>query len=528
MLIQQILEKNNIESEKVKGGAETAQPSNTAENQFKLEKEEEETAYVSEGETNLVDDLNKILDDSGSRVESSHEPSIAIGEPVTHSDFDTMTLQDILNRADTTFVCRESTVGTSDTHSSAPNTNQSRLPSLSKEIIGMLIDIDNANYSKKEEEEESPSIIERDPRLSDTVISSNPFPASSKPRLQPIPEDAPEVRVPSTSTKQEETITPNTCFDGYSSSELMALCAKYKKRVIDEGRSEDVEILLNINSAISQQLSTNAQPSTSPPSSALVREGSLVVVPRDSVVAREEEEDCWEKNVDMNEEGTSEATVDAKEATAQPTPPVTPSVTPSVTTMPPEAYCLRPRETVIGVARRKEIEEGGSLPTHQGEVEITELPSESDSLLERSPSREHTYVEVDLDLDNPVVSEDSEEARRRFCAAMKQSVEAMRQHREVPLFVKQLHEKRGKDGLETRESLVGGIAESVARAKIGRKREEPEGTVAAPSSLGFAEKDRNALPAQLEANRKSQEKRCAPHSEGVESPPKERRVDTNL
>ena len=111
---------------------------------------------------------------------------------------------------------------------------------------------------------------------------------------------------------------------------------------------------------------------------------------------------------------------------------------------------------------------------------------------------------------------------------MKQSVEAMRQHREVPLFVKQLHEKRGKDGLETRESLVGGIAESVARAKIGRKREEPEGTVAATSSLGFAEKDRNALPAQLEANRKSQEKRCAPHSEGVESPPKERRVDTNL
>lgn len=77
------------------------------------------------------------------------------------------------------------------------------------------------------------------------------------------------------------------------------------------------------------------------------------MVPRDSVVAREkEEEDCWEKNVGMNEEGTSEATVDAKEATAQPTPPVTPSVTPSVTTMPPEAYCLRPRETVIGVARR--------------------------------------------------------------------------------------------------------------------------------------------------------------------------------
>lgn len=77
------------------------------------------------------------------------------------------------------------------------------------------------------------------------------------------------------------------------------------------------------------------------------------MVPRDSVVAREkEEEDCWEKNVGMNEEGTPEATVDAKEATTQPTPLVISSVTPSVTTMPPEAYCLRPRETVIGVARR--------------------------------------------------------------------------------------------------------------------------------------------------------------------------------
>lgn len=77
------------------------------------------------------------------------------------------------------------------------------------------------------------------------------------------------------------------------------------------------------------------------------------MVPRDSVVAREkEEEDCWEKNVGMNEEGTPEATVDTKEAATQPTPPGTPPVTPSVTTMPPEAYCLRPRETVIGVARR--------------------------------------------------------------------------------------------------------------------------------------------------------------------------------
>lgn len=155
--------------------------------------------------------------------------------------------------------------------------------------------------------------------------------------------------------------------------------------------------------------------------------------------------------------------------------------------------------------------------------------SESDSLLERSSmSRDHTYVEVDLDLDNPVVSEDSEEARKRFYTALKDSVELLRQNHEVPLFVKQLHEKRGKDGLETRESLVGGIAESVERAKINRKKVEPDEIPSVSSSLSLLEKDRNELPAQLENNQKSQEKRYALHSEHVESPPKERRMETSL
>lgn len=112
----------------------------------------------------------------------------------------------------------------------------------------MLIDIDNANYSKKEEEEESPSIIERDPVFPTLSFPVTRFQLHRSLVFNPFPKTPLRRGVPSTSTKQEETITPNTCFDGYSSSELMALCAKYKKRVIDEGRSEDVEILLNINS----------------------------------------------------------------------------------------------------------------------------------------------------------------------------------------------------------------------------------------------------------------------------------------
>lgn len=204
-----------------------------------------------------MDDLNKILDDSGSRVEPSHEPSIAVGDPITHSDFDTMTLQDILNRADTTFVCPEGVTGASgasetpETHPSMTTANQSRLPSLSKEIIGMLIDIDNANYGKKDEEEEPSMVIERDPRLSDTLISSHP------PARQSVSSTADNTLDLSTVPKHayEETITPNTCFDNYSSEELMALCAKYKKLVIEGNRSEDVGVLLNINSVLFATLS---------------------------------------------------------------------------------------------------------------------------------------------------------------------------------------------------------------------------------------------------------------------------------
>ena len=92
----------------------------------------------------------------------------------------------------------------------------------------MLIDIDNANYGKKDEEEEPSMVIERDPRLSDTLISSHP------PARQSVSSTADNTLDLATIPNHayEETITPNTCFDNYSSEELMALCAKYKKLVI--------------------------------------------------------------------------------------------------------------------------------------------------------------------------------------------------------------------------------------------------------------------------------------------------------
>lgn len=72
------------------------------------------------------------------------------------------------------------------------------------------------------------------------------------------------------------------------------------------------------------------------------------MIPRDSVVAREkEEEDCWENNEGIDEDGTPEITAVEKEQPHPKSPPI-----PVVATLPAESYCLRPRETVVGVVRR--------------------------------------------------------------------------------------------------------------------------------------------------------------------------------
>lgn len=172
-------------------------------------KSSNESAVVSESETNLVDDLNELLDANVTRMSVGHVSEL----PHTSSDLDTMTLHDILNRADTT-VARESEFTVDDQRTSSSTT---RLPSSSKEIINMLIDIDNANYSK-------------------------PLPSPSSPSEETV-----DIRTLTGTTETEE-ITPTTCFDGYTSAELLKLCEMYRERVLKLGKHEDVEILLNINS----------------------------------------------------------------------------------------------------------------------------------------------------------------------------------------------------------------------------------------------------------------------------------------
>ena len=171
-----------------------------------------------------------------------------------HSDIDTLTLQDVLKRDDTTFIAPNESLGNiNDVPGSSENTSQSRLPSLSKNIISMLIDIDNENYGKPEEKHDSleagsdsnliPTIP--DNRHSHTILSENTIRINEKLRNS---EDTLDLAVHQQQSRQSDVITPATCFDQYADNELYRLCSIYKERVQQENNKEDIDILLNINS----------------------------------------------------------------------------------------------------------------------------------------------------------------------------------------------------------------------------------------------------------------------------------------
>ena len=125
----------------------------------------------------------------------------------------------------------------------------------------MLIDIDNANYSKNPDDSGcsmSPSKLPKDPRLSDTVISSSLPPsvvkfkeqsATNKEEQKGVVDAENTTKLTNTiSISSEESITPNTCFSSYTADQVVQLSEKYKNLVVEQGKHEDIEILLNINS----------------------------------------------------------------------------------------------------------------------------------------------------------------------------------------------------------------------------------------------------------------------------------------
>ena len=172
-----------------------------------------------------------------------------------------------------------------------------------------------------------------------------------------------------------------------------------------------------------------------------------------------------------------------------------------------------------------------------GEVSEAQRTCSYDPRGETTPqevcSRDHTYVEVNLDLDNPIVPEDNEEAKERFCDAMKASVESLKKNGSIPSFLQQLHEEKRDSAMERRESLVGGIAEAIERARIVGKKgassvlEHTESISPLSSSLSIHEMERNCgqLSASRTEGRTSREKRSLSLPHEVESPSKE--VKTN-
>ena len=188
-----------------------------------------------------------------------------------------------------------------------------------------------------------------------------------------------------------------------------------------------------------------------------------------------------------------------------------------------------------GQARVGELEVREALSGDQtgaGESETQEARNDH-TLVTETHNRDHTYVEVNLDLDNPIVPEDNEEAKERFCEAMKASVESLKRNTSIPSFLQQLHEEKRDSAAERRESLVGGIAEAIERARIVGKKgassglEQTESISSLSSSLSIHELERNCgqLPASQIGARKSQEKRSLSLPHEVESPSKE--VKTN-
>lgn len=84
-----------------------------------------------------------------------------------------------------------------------------------------------------------------------------------------------------------------------------------------------------------------------------------------------------------------------------------------------------------------------------------------------------TYIQVDIDLDNPAVSEDDEDAQTRFYQTMEKSLNQVQKIKTIPPFIQQVHELIRKDHPDCRrESLIRGVADSVEKSRRSFKVSE--------------------------------------------------------
>lgn len=107
----------------------------------------------------------------------------------------------------------------------------------------------------------------------------------------------------------------------------------------------------------------------------------------------------------------------------------------------------------------------GSERVTQGEDQrrLTQPTQDKEEVIHPS---ECTYIQVDIDLDNPAVSEDDEDAQSRFYHVMEKSLDQIQGIETMPPFIERVHELiRKEDPDYRRESLIRGIADSVEKAK---------------------------------------------------------------
>lgn len=225
----------------------------------------------------------------------------------------------------------------------------------------------------------------------------------------------------------------------------------------------------------------------------LIRDGSLMVVPRVSQVRSENvEDDCWENNHGLAEavdpESTQELSVlrspseslSGREILSDPncsSPTPTPRPELSYRAQ-PALYRSRKRRTIVssqqvrpfhlGGQRALEKPEPASASSREPTPSLSPVPEpEPADVGESSPCPlERTVIQVDLDLDNPHVPEDNEEAQYRFLRAMEASINQLRlQAIDTPLVQRLQHDSATEEELMRRSSLVGDIAEVVDHAQ---------------------------------------------------------------
>ena len=225
----------------------------------------------------------------------------------------------------------------------------------------------------------------------------------------------------------------------------------------------------------------------------LIRDGSLMVVPRISQVRSENvQDDCWENNHGLAEavdpESTQELSVlrspseslSGRELLSDPncsSPTPTPRPELSYRSQ-PALYRSRKRRTIVSSQQVKPFHLGGQRaldkPEQASASSREPTPSlspvaerEAGDVGESSPCPlERTVIQVDLDLDNPHVPEDNEEAQYRFLRAMEDSINQLRlQSIDAPLVQRLHHDAATEEELMRRSSLVGDIAEVVDNAQ---------------------------------------------------------------